>query len=317
VQLAGDTPSHILVPAIHYNRTEIRDIFRDEMPGAPADLSNDPATLAGTARTYLRRRFLSARVAVSGANFAIADSGTLVVVESEGNGRMCLTLPDVLISVVGVEKLLPTFTDLEVFMQLLPRSSTGERMNPYTSMWTGVTPGDGPREVTSATGQRPVTRLADPVGRQALAHRCSAFELPGLRAHRRPRLRVVIRPDRRDPDPAVPPDAMSRALRLTRVRRLLRRVPGEDQYPRGTDPSPADRPAPAHRAGRDAHTGRRDVPAPSLSGGAAGGPRRRQPREARCAPTRAPPAAVAGLAMDGDPRCAAAGHGDVRRMVGP
>ena len=104
------------------------------------------AELAGVARTYLRRKFLSAKVAISGANFIVAETGTLVVVESEGNGRMCLTLPETLISVVGIEKVVPTWQDLEVFLQLLPRSSTGERMNPYTSMWTGVTPGDGPQQ---------------------------------------------------------------------------------------------------------------------------------------------------------------------------
>ncbi|MEU8327511.1 lactate utilization protein B [Micromonospora sp. NPDC048839] len=176
VQLGEDTPSHILVPAIHYNRTQIREIFQRRMPDAPADLSDEPAALAEVARAHLRRRFLSARVAVSGANFAIADTGTLVVVESEGNGRMCLTLPETLISVVGVEKLLPTFTDLEVFLQLLPRSSTGERMNPYTSMWTGVAPGDGPQAVHVVlvdNGRSAV--LADPVGRPALSCiRCSA-----------------------------------------------------------------------------------------------------------------------------------------------
>jgi L-lactate dehydrogenase complex protein LldF len=176
VQLAGDTPSHILVPAIHYNRTEIRDIFTAHMDDAPAQLSDEPAVLAETARRHLRHRFLTTSVAVSGANFAIADTGTLVVLESEGNGRMCLTLPETLISVVGVEKLLPTYADLEVFMQLLPRSSTGERMNPYTSMWTGVTPGDGPSNVHIVlldNGRSDV--LADPVGRQALACiRCSA-----------------------------------------------------------------------------------------------------------------------------------------------
>ncbi|MBQ0989556.1 lactate utilization protein [Micromonospora sp. H61] len=176
VQLGDDTPSHILVPAIHYNRAQIREIFQRRMADAPADLSDEPAALAEAARAHLRRRFLSARVAVSGANFAVADTGTLVVVESEGNGRMCLTLPETLISVVGVEKLLPTFTDLEVFLQLLPRSSTGERMNPYTSMWTGVTPGDGPQDVHVVlvdNGRSAV--LADPVGRPALSCiRCSA-----------------------------------------------------------------------------------------------------------------------------------------------
>ena len=177
VQLAGDTPSHILVPAIHYNRRQIRDLFLRRMPGLDAaGLTDDPAALAEAARRHLRRRFLSARVAVSGANFAVAETGTLVVVESEGNGRMCLTLPETLISVVGIEKLLPTFRDLEVFLQLLPRSSTGERMNPYTSLWTGATPGDGPQDVHVVLVDNGRTdTLADEVGRQALrCIRCSA-----------------------------------------------------------------------------------------------------------------------------------------------
>ncbi|HYN29112.1 MAG TPA: lactate utilization protein B [Dermatophilaceae bacterium] len=180
VQLGDDLPSHILVPAIHRNRAEIREIFRTRMGGvgrpAPEDLPDDPAALAGAARLHLREKFLGAKVAVSGANFAVAETGTLVVVESEGNGRMCLTLPEVLVSVVGIEKVVPTFSDLEVFLQLLPRSSTGERMNPYTSMWTGVTPGDGPQEVHVVLVDNGRTRaLADETGRQALrCIRCSA-----------------------------------------------------------------------------------------------------------------------------------------------
>jgi L-lactate dehydrogenase complex protein LldF len=180
VQLGHDLPSHILVPAIHRNRTEIRDIFIDEMGRvgrpAPPGLTDDPPELAEAARLHLREKFLRARVAVSGANFAVAESGTIVVVESEGNGRMCLTLPEVLITVMGIEKLVPTWRDLEVFLQLLPRSSTAERMNPYTSMWTGVTAGDGPQAfhlILLDNGRTDV--LSDTVGRQALrCIRCSA-----------------------------------------------------------------------------------------------------------------------------------------------
>lgn len=176
VQLGDDLPSHILVPAIHRNRAEIREIFRRNMADAPPGLSDEPAELAAAARSHLREKFLRARMAVSGANFAVADSGTLVVVESEGNGRMCLTLPEVLVSVVGIEKIVPTWSDLDVFLQLLPRSSTGERMNPYTSTWSGVTPGDGPREMHVVLLDNGRTRaLADEVGRQALrCIRCSA-----------------------------------------------------------------------------------------------------------------------------------------------
>ncbi|GAA4146966.1 LutB/LldF family L-lactate oxidation iron-sulfur protein [Actinomadura keratinilytica] len=176
VQLGDDRPSHILVPAIHRNRADIRDIFRRTMPDAPAGLSDSPAELAEAARRHLRAKFLSAKVAVSGVNFAVADTGTLVVLESEGNGRMCLTLPETLISVMGIEKVVPSWRDLEVFLQLLPRSSTAERMNPYTSAWTGVTPGDGPSDfhLVLLDNGRTAT-LADEVGRQALrCIRCSA-----------------------------------------------------------------------------------------------------------------------------------------------
>ncbi|MFF1868757.1 lactate utilization protein B [Kitasatospora herbaricolor] len=180
VQLGDDLPSHILVPAIHRNRGEIRDIFTEAMSRwgrpAPDGLTDNPADLAEAARLHLREKFLRAKVAVSGANFLIAETGTLVVVESEGNGRMCLTLPETLISVVGIEKVIPTWRDLEVFLQLLPRSSTAERMNPYTSTWTGTTDRDGPQEfhLVLLDNGRTAT-LADEVGRQALrCIRCSA-----------------------------------------------------------------------------------------------------------------------------------------------
>ncbi|WP_455360165.1 lactate utilization protein B [Streptomyces sp. SYSU K21746] len=185
VQLGHDRPSHILVPAIHRNRGEIRDIFRREMGRwgrpAPEGLGDTPAELAEAARLHLREKFLRAEVGVSGANFMVAETGTMVVLESEGNGRMCLTLPETLISVVGIEKVVPTWRDLEVFLQTLPRSSTAERMNPYTSMWTGLGPskgadGDGPRAfhlVLLDNGR--TDTLADEVGRQALrCIRCSA-----------------------------------------------------------------------------------------------------------------------------------------------
>jgi L-lactate dehydrogenase complex protein LldF len=174
LQLDGDWSSHILVPAIHRNRTEIRELFLRTIAEPP--LSDDPRELAEVARVYLREKFLTAKVGVSGANFGVAETGTVVVVESEGNGRMCTTLPPVLVTVVGIEKLVPTFADLEVFLQLLPRSSTGERMNPYTSLWSGVTDGDGPQEFHVVLLDNGRTRvLSDEIGRQALhCIRCSA-----------------------------------------------------------------------------------------------------------------------------------------------
>lgn len=176
VQLGHDKPSHILVPAIHRNRAEIRDIFIREMPDTDESLSSEPADLAEASRLFLRKQFMDAKVAISGVNFGIAETGTIAIMESEGNGRMCLTLPETLISVMGIEKLLPTFQDLEVFLQLLPRSSTGERQAPYVSTWSGVTEGDGPQNfhvVLVDNGRTAV--LADAIGREALkCIRCSA-----------------------------------------------------------------------------------------------------------------------------------------------
>jgi L-lactate dehydrogenase complex protein LldF len=175
VQLSHDRQTHILVPAIHRNRAEIRALFERTIAQGE-ELGTEAAALTDAARRHLREKFLSVPVAVSGANFAVAETGTVMVVESEGNGRMCVTLPEVLVTVMGIEKVLPEWRDLEVFLQLLPRSSTAERMNPYTSLWTGVRPGDGPREfhlVLLDGGRTDV--LADPGGRDALhCIRCSA-----------------------------------------------------------------------------------------------------------------------------------------------
>jgi iron-sulfur cluster protein len=176
IQLGDDMPSHILVPAIHKNREQIRELVVRTLGDAPPGLTDDPRALAEVARRHLRRLFLDARIGISGVNFAIAQTGTVSVVESEGNGRMCTTLREVMISVMGIEKVIPTWQDLEVYPQLLPRSSTAERMNPYTSLWTGVSDGDGPQEfhlVLVDNGRTDV--LADEVGRQALnCIRCSA-----------------------------------------------------------------------------------------------------------------------------------------------
>jgi L-lactate dehydrogenase complex protein LldF len=175
IQLAGDSQSHILVPAIHWNRAEIRSLFERTIAEGQ-ELGWEASAIAEAARKHLRAKFLSVPMAISGANFGVAETGTVCVVESEGNGRMCTTLPEVLVTVMGIEKVLPEWRDLEVFLQLLPRSSTAERMNPYTSLWTGTREDDGPKEfhlVLLDNGRTDV--LADEVGRQALhCIRCSA-----------------------------------------------------------------------------------------------------------------------------------------------
>ena len=143
LQLGQGEPSHIVVPALHVNRSQVREIFARTM--GIKDLSDDPKVLTAAARNYLRQKFLTVPTAISGANFLVAETGGVTVVESEGNGRMCLTLPRTLITLAGIEKIVPRFADLEVMLQMLARSATGERMSPYTSLWTGVTQGDGPQ----------------------------------------------------------------------------------------------------------------------------------------------------------------------------
>lgn len=176
IQLGHDKPSHIVVPALHKNRQQIREIFRREM-NLP-DLGNSPEDLADAARLFLREKFLRVPTAVSGANFLIAETGGVCIVESEGNGRMCLTLPRTLITVAGIDKVIPRFRDLEVFLQLLPRSATGERMNPYNSIWTGVYENDGPRRFHVVLMDNARTSLlADREGRQTLnCIRCGACQ---------------------------------------------------------------------------------------------------------------------------------------------
>jgi L-lactate dehydrogenase complex protein LldF len=194
------------VPAIHKNRAEIREIFLRTMPGSTRRLTDEPRRLAMAARTHLRERFLRARVAISGANFAVAETGTLAVVESEGNGRMCLTLPQTLITVMGIEKLCrPGATSRSSCScsPLLHRRADEPlhldvgRGHPRRRA-AGVPPG--------AARQRPdggARRRGGPRG--AALHPLLGLpqRLPGVRAHRRARLRLgVPGPDRRRPLPA-------------------------------------------------------------------------------------------------------------------
>jgi L-lactate dehydrogenase complex protein LldF len=176
IQLGHDQPSHIVVPALHKNRHQIREIFQREMHLSA--LGDRPQDLADAARLFLREKFLRVKTAVSGANFLIAETGSVCIVESEGNGRMCLTLPETLITIAGIDKVLPRYEDLEVMLQLLPRSATGERMNPYNSIWTGVQPGDGPSVFHVVLIDNARTKiLADKESRQTLhCIRCAACQ---------------------------------------------------------------------------------------------------------------------------------------------
>jgi L-lactate dehydrogenase complex protein LldF len=176
LQLGHDQPSHIIAPALHKNRQQVRELFARTM-NLP-ELTDDPETLTAAARAYLRERFLRVKTAICGANFLAADTGAIAIVESEGNGRMCLTLPDTLIAIAGIEKVIPRFNDLEVLLQTLSRSATGERMNPYNSIWRGVVPGDGPQQMHLVLLDNGRSRvLRDSIGRQTLkCIRCAACQ---------------------------------------------------------------------------------------------------------------------------------------------
>lgn len=135
VQIAGESPSHILAPAIHKNRQQIGRLFAEKLG---VDYSDDPEVLTKIARRILRKEFLSAQAGISGANFAIADTGSLVLFTNEGNGRMVTTVPKLHIAVLSIEKVIPSIRDLPTFMRLLPRSASGQPLSSYLSVITGT-----------------------------------------------------------------------------------------------------------------------------------------------------------------------------------
>jgi L-lactate dehydrogenase complex protein LldF len=135
IQLAHERPSHIIAPAIHKTRGQVAELFAKEL-GRPG-LSDDPEVLTRVAREELREKFLAADVGITGANFAVAETGTVVLVTNEGNGRMSTSLPRVHVAVMGVEKVIPSMTDLVVFLAILARSATGQRLSVYTTLVQG------------------------------------------------------------------------------------------------------------------------------------------------------------------------------------
>ncbi len=176
IQLAGTGPSHIIVPAVHLRKEEIAALFSEKLGvHAPAD----PTELTRIARELLRTKFLNADMGISGANFLVAETGTLVMVTNEGNGRMCATLPDLNVAVVGIDKVIPDWESLTVFLKLLARSATGQKLSTYTQFITGPRRADGefgPKEfhlVLLDNGRSNV--LKDPIGRQVFkCIRCGA-----------------------------------------------------------------------------------------------------------------------------------------------
>jgi L-lactate dehydrogenase complex protein LldF len=176
IQLAGTGPSHIIVPAVHLKKEEIAALFSEKLDiNAPTD----PIELARIARETLREKFLNADMGISGGNFLIAETGTLVMVTNEGNGRMCTTMPDLHVAVVGIDKVIPDWESLTVFLKLLARSATGQKLSTYTQFITGPRREEGefgPKEfhlVLLDNGRSNI--LKDPIGRDVLkCIRCGA-----------------------------------------------------------------------------------------------------------------------------------------------
>ncbi|MBU1299086.1 MAG: iron-sulfur cluster-binding protein [Bacteroidetes bacterium] len=130
IQLAGETPSHITAPAMHKSRDDIGKLFSEKL-GVP--FTNDPAELTAYARRFLREKFLKADVGISGANFLIAETGTVVIIENEGNARLSTTLPKLHIVITGIEKVVPTLEETATLLKLLPVSATGQKATSYVS----------------------------------------------------------------------------------------------------------------------------------------------------------------------------------------
>jgi L-lactate dehydrogenase complex protein LldF len=176
IQLAGEAPSHIIVPAIHKTKRQIAELFTAKLGIEPTD---DVDKLTSVARNVLRQRFANADLGVSGVNFAVAETGTILILENEGNVRLTTSLPKVHIALMGIEKILPRFVDLDVFLKLLPRSGTGQQLTTYQSLITGTKrrPEDeGPEQLHIVLLDNGRSRmLAHPTTRQALACiRCGA-----------------------------------------------------------------------------------------------------------------------------------------------
>jgi L-lactate dehydrogenase complex protein LldF len=263
IQLNHETPSHIIVPAIHKNKDEVAAIFHEKIADTP--YTEDVEELTAIARRVLRKRFAAAKVGLSGVNFAIAETGTLLLVENEGNGRMCTTAPEVHVAVMGLEKVIEKLSDVPPLLRLLTGSATGQMITTYVNMITSPRRSgekDGPKEVHLVlldNGRSHI--LADPEFRQTLLCirlRHLPESLSGLRSNWRPCLRARLsRPHRQDPDPADGGARTDRGAghRIQPLRRMRRGLPGADPDS-GFNPPPAQRKL---RSGRQRCGGRRGI----------------------------------------------------------
>ena len=240
LQLAHQRPYHIVAPALHLTRYDVADIFTKELGIEREEVIENQTKIA---RNVLRQKFLEAGIGVSGANFLVADSGAVVIVENEGNARLSTSAPKIHIAIAGIEKVIPRAQDLAVFLNLLGRSATGQPLTVYTSFLSGPRRGARnrwPRRVLlAAAGQRP-HQVAGRSGKApvALLHplRRMLESLPGVSQDRRPQLSVgLLGPHRRHHHAAVSRHDQRHlaALRLQPVRRLRRGLSGQDRYSEG------------------------------------------------------------------------------------
>ena len=239
IQLAGDTPYHIIAPAIHMSKEQAAELLRRD--AGAGDMGGDITELTAEARRQLRDKFIEADMGITGANFVAADTGTLVLVTNEGNGRMCTSMPRIHVAIMGMEKVVPSLEDMGMFLRLLIRSATGQRLSTY------VTTVDGPRRPDDEDGPEQFHLvivdngrsriLADPHMREALnCIRCGAClnACPVYRKVGRARVRLgVLRAHRRDldADDDGPAGLARPAARVEPVRGVPGGVPSADRHP--------------------------------------------------------------------------------------
>ncbi|RJP51164.1 MAG: hypothetical protein C4583_09250 [Anaerolineaceae bacterium] len=169
IQLRHERPAHIITPAVHLNRRQVGELFHEKL-GIP--YTEDIPTLTNTARKVLREVFLTADIGISGVNFGVVENGALTIVTNEGNGRMCATLPRIHIALMGMERLAPTLDDLALFLSLLPRSATGQKLSVYTQLLRSPRPGQQRHVIIVDNGR---TRLRNsPLKESLYCIRCGA-----------------------------------------------------------------------------------------------------------------------------------------------
>ena len=247
VQLRGERPSHIITPAIHLSKEDIGQLFTDKFG---IEYTAEPEKLTAEARSRLRAIFLNADFGVTGVNFAIAETGTLVIVENEGNGRLSSTMPETFVAVMGIEKVIPRLEDLSHFLEILARTATGQKLTTYTSFITGSEArGRARRATRDARGdpgqrtQRDDRGSGSARGVELHPMRRVPERMPDLQAHRRPRVSLGLSgSDRVDHQPqsfrqrrGIP------AVRVNAVRRVQGHLSRQDRHPANPAPFALER----------------------------------------------------------------------------